>query len=78
MQKAMSSAVSFSHADVSANRIAAELRRRRINCAVSSPGSTLLDACARALPDLVRASVHYYNTEEEVARFAAELSEIIR
>jgi len=36
--------------------------------------STLLDARARQLPDLVRASVHYYNTEEEVARFAAAVA----
>jgi selenocysteine lyase/cysteine desulfurase len=70
--------VSFSHAGMSAGDIAAELRRRRINCAVSSPGSTLLDARARALPDLVRASVHYYNTEDEVTRFAAEVADIAR
>ena len=30
--------------------------------------STLLDSRARALPDLVRASVHYYNTGEELER----------
>jgi cysteine desulfurase/selenocysteine lyase len=44
-----------------------------INCHTSSD-STLLDAGARRLPDLVRASVHYYNTEEEVARFAAAVA----
>ena len=44
-----------------------------INCPTSSD-STLLDAGARRLPDLVRASVHYYNTEEEVARFAAAVA----
>jgi cysteine desulfurase/selenocysteine lyase len=44
-----------------------------INCHTSSD-STLLDAGTRRLPDLVRASVHYYNTEEEVARFAAAVA----
>jgi selenocysteine lyase/cysteine desulfurase len=32
------------------------------------------DAPALRVPDLVRASVHYYNTEEEVARFAAAVA----
>jgi len=52
--------------------IVAALRQRRINCHKSGP--SLLDARTRRLPDLVRASVHYYNTEEEVARFAAAVA----
>jgi cysteine desulfurase / selenocysteine lyase len=50
--------------------IVAALRQQHINCHPSGPSSPLLVAPARRLPALVRASVHYYNTEEEVARFA--------
>jgi cysteine desulfurase/selenocysteine lyase len=55
--------------------IVAALRERSINCH-SSPGSTPLDVPARGLPGLVRASVHYYNTEEEVSRFTAAVAEL--
>jgi selenocysteine lyase/cysteine desulfurase len=61
-----------------ARDVAAELRRRRFHCSVLTPASTLLDAMARHLPDVVRASVHYYNTEEEIERFAAAVVEIAR
>ena len=37
----------------------------------------LLDMDARKLTSVVRASVHYYNTEEEVARFCKEIERII-
>lgn len=53
------------------------LGERGINVSVSPPNSTRLDAEARDLGDLVRASVHYFNTEEEVDRFCAELRGII-
>jgi selenocysteine lyase/cysteine desulfurase len=55
------------------SEIVAALRQRRINCH-KSQGSTPLEARACRLPDLVRASVHYYNTEEEVARFTAAIA----
>jgi cysteine desulfurase/selenocysteine lyase len=66
--------VTFTVEGKPARDIVAALRQRRMNCHTSAPGSTLLDARARRLPDLVRASVHYYNTEEEVARFAAAVA----
>ncbi len=66
--------VSFTVEGKPARDIVATLRAERINCAASSPSSTLLDARGRGLPDLVRASVHYYNTEDEVARFAAAVA----
>lgn len=70
--------VSFIMAGKSSAEIAATLRKRGINCSVSSPASTLLDATARRLPDVLRASVHYYNTEDEVARYAAAIAELAR
>jgi selenocysteine lyase/cysteine desulfurase len=54
------------------------LRQRGFNCSVSTPASTLLDAIARRLPDVLRASVHYYNTEEEIERFTSELAGLAR
>jgi len=43
----------------------------------SSPPSTLLDATARRLPGRSwRASVHYYNSEDEVARSPTAIAEL--
>jgi selenocysteine lyase/cysteine desulfurase len=49
------------------------LRAQRINVSVSPREYTLLDMDARGFPALIRASVHYYNTEEEVERFVKVL-----
>lgn len=45
------------------------LARQRINVTVSERSSTLLDMGERGLTDMIRASVHYYNSEEEIERF---------
>ncbi len=47
----------------------AKLREQSINTSVSDRESTLLDATRRNLEPMLRASVHYYNSEEEVDRF---------
>jgi selenocysteine lyase/cysteine desulfurase len=52
------------------------LAERNINVSVSTARSTLLDMQARGISDLVRASVHYYNSEGEVERFCAALDSI--
>jgi selenocysteine lyase/cysteine desulfurase len=57
--------------------IRAALRERDVNVSVSPPSSTRLDAEGRDLPPLVRASVHYYNTEAEVERFGAALRTVL-
>jgi selenocysteine lyase/cysteine desulfurase len=66
--------VTFTAEGNPAREIVAALGRMRMNCHASAPGTTLLDSRARGLPDMVRASVHYYNTEDEVARFAAAVA----
>ncbi|KQV20032.1 aminotransferase class V-fold PLP-dependent enzyme [Kitasatospora sp. Root107] len=50
-----------------------ELRARRINLSVSAVGSARWDLAERGLESVVRASVHYYNTEEELDRLCAAL-----
>ena len=54
-----------------------ELRRGGINVHVSGAASTLLHMSARGLSDLIRASVHYYNTHEEIDGFVASLAKIV-
>ncbi len=69
--------VTFSSPRKPAAEITAALREQNVNVSVSTPAATLLDARARRLPDLVRASVHYYNTEAEVQRFCDLLAQVL-
>jgi selenocysteine lyase/cysteine desulfurase len=69
--------VTFSHETVEARKIAAALREKNINVSASGPSSTLLDARARGLPDLVRVSPHYYNEDNELDTFLQALQRIV-
>ncbi len=69
--------VTFTAEAKPARELVAALRQQHMNCHASGPGSALLDATSRQLPDLVRASLHYYNSEEEVARFAAAVAALV-
>jgi cysteine desulfurase / selenocysteine lyase len=60
----------------SAAAIRDALRAQRINVSVSTASGTLLDMQARGLGELVRASVHYYNTSEEIDALCAALRAI--
>jgi selenocysteine lyase/cysteine desulfurase len=53
------------------------LAQQHINVSVSERSSTLLDMDERRLKSMVRASVHYYNSEEEVERFCEALASMI-
>lgn len=63
--------VSFSATGIDAPAIKARCAAAGVNVSTSTPASTLLDATARHLPTVVRASPHYYNTEEELERLLA-------
>ena len=54
-------------------RIKNSLAEKGINVTVTDNTATRLDMEARGLTSMVRASVHYYNTEEEIDRFCAAL-----
>jgi selenocysteine lyase/cysteine desulfurase len=60
--------VTFAIAGISAERMKATLAREQINVTVAATSSAVIDALERGLPDLVRASVHYFNTDEELER----------
>jgi len=70
--------VSFAVRGAPAATITKMLRAASINVHVSPARGTLLDMRARGLHELVRASVHYFNTEDELDRLAGELARLGR
>jgi selenocysteine lyase/cysteine desulfurase len=66
--------VTFTHERLAPDAIKAALAARAMQVTVSTITSTRLDMTARGLTAVVRASPHYYNSEDEVARFAAAVA----
>ncbi len=66
--------VSFTVDGHEADEIRQALARQHINVTVSRLTSTRLDMEARGLTNVVRASVHYYNSEAEIERFCTTLT----
>ena len=67
--------VTFDVADVSADHVMETLRRRGINVSVSATSSAVIESLERDLPDLVRASPHYYNAADELDRLVEAVAE---
>jgi selenocysteine lyase/cysteine desulfurase len=61
--------VTFTIAGCSPQEIHGKLAEQKINVSVSTVYSTRLDMDQRGLAGIVRASVHYYNTVEEIELF---------
>lgn len=66
--------VSFTMEGREADAIVRSAAAAGITIGASDPASTRIDAEARALPPIVRASPHYYNTEAEIDRLIAHLA----
>lgn len=71
--RALSGIISFSVDGVPAATLQQRLRAGHINTSVIKRQNTQLDFAVRQLGDINRASVHYYNTESEIAQFCALL-----
>jgi cysteine desulfurase / selenocysteine lyase len=68
--------VTFAMTGQDAGAVQARLRDAGINTSVTPMIYARLDLGPRGLAALIRASVHYYNTEDEVARFVDEIARI--
>ena len=61
--------MTFSSEKKTVEEIQAQLANMKINTSISLQEYARLDMNPRHLKAIVRASVHYYNTEEEVDQF---------
>ncbi len=69
----LSGIVTFSSSDEAAASVQRRLREKGINISVSRQANAALDSRARGVGDVNRASLHYYNTSDEIDRFVAAL-----
>ncbi len=68
--------VSFYISGIASAEIVEVLAKKSINVSYSTVFGTRLDMQSRNLPEIVRASVHYYNTEDELMTLCEEIREL--
>lgn len=68
--------VTFTKESVTAGQIKSALGDAHINVSVSGRSSTYLDMTARHLSEVVRSSVHYFNSEEEIDKLCKAVAAI--
>jgi cysteine desulfurase / selenocysteine lyase len=68
--------VTFSVRGRRADDVRAALAAHRMNVSVTDASAARLDLDARGIEELVRASVHYFNTDEELDRLVERVSEL--
>lgn len=69
--------VTFKTVQKTPSDIKYRLQEKQINVSVSDGSGSLVSFQQRGLVEVVRASVHYYNTSEEVDYFVASLSKVL-
>ncbi len=69
--------VTFSSSSVPTEELKLLLSEKNINTSISKPSGTLLDSKNRNLKSMIRASVHYYNTHQEIDTFVNVLKEAL-
>ena len=70
--------VTFTAAQLPPSTIKQRLKEHRINVSISKGSGSLVSFQHRGLTEVVRASVHYYNTDQEIDYFIATLQSILR
>ncbi len=70
--------VTFSVAGIPHKRSRPRLARNRINVSTTSVQSARIDMEQRGLGEIVRSSVHYFNTEDEIAALVAVVAAMVR
>ena len=69
--------VTFSSAQKPADQLQQQLALRQINTTTVPFSANPISSERRRNPALLRASLHYYNTSEEIERFVAELKKLL-
>jgi cysteine desulfurase / selenocysteine lyase len=69
--------VTFQKTDIDPEAIKQYLSSKHVNVSVTGASSSRLDLPKRGLQSLVRASVHYYNTEEEIAKLCTDVKALV-
>ena len=69
-----SAIVTFTKADEPADALHQRLRAAGVNTSVTRRRSTMFDMTDRGLDAMLRASPHYYNSEDEIDRFVAAVA----
>jgi selenocysteine lyase/cysteine desulfurase len=70
--------VTFSVEGVGSSHVKSGLAEKKIHVSVGLAKSTLIYMNRNSLSTVVRASVHYYNTEEEINRMSEALKTIVK
>ena len=66
--------VTFSIEGLKSEVVSQKLRAQKINTSTTAPGAARFDLDHRGIPTVVRASTHYYNSQEEIDCFVSAVA----